>query len=258
MRKIGSAIKNFVGPPQDSARWLRILPFAFLGVLTLLVLTGTVYGWNYTNSPEFCGSACHTMPPEYNAYLRSPHARVRCVECHIGRDVVTTQFTRKAGDLRHVILTVTEDYEFPIYTRAMRPARESCETCHFPEKFSDDSLREVRTFQTDQDNSLERTYLIMKTGGGSKREGLGRGIHWHIENEVRYLATDNLEQDIPYVRAIDDDGNITEYTMSPQESHRTMSPAARSKRWIVLPAITASPTRSPIRTMRWIKLSSKG
>ncbi len=211
MRKIGSAIKNFFFPPQDSARWLRILPFAFLGVLTLLALTGTVYGWNYTNSPEFCGSACHTMPPEYNAYLRSPHARVRCVECHIGRDVVTTQFTRKAGDLRHVILTVTQDYEFPIYTRAMRPARESCETCHFPEKFSDDSLREVRTFQTDQDNSLESTYLIMKTGGGSKREGLGRGIHWHIENEVRYLATDDLEQDIPYVRAIDDDGNITEY-----------------------------------------------
>jgi nitrate/TMAO reductase-like tetraheme cytochrome c subunit len=211
MRKIVSAIKKFFFPPEESARWLRILPFAFLGVLTLLVLSGTVYGWNYTNSPEFCGSACHTMPPEYNAYLRSPHARVRCVECHIGRDVVTTQFTRKAGDLRHVILTVTEDYEFPIYTRAMRPARESCETCHFPEKFSDDSLREIRTFQADQENSLEHTYLIMKTGGGSKREGLGRGIHWHIENEVRYLATDRLEQDIPYVRAIDDDGNITEY-----------------------------------------------
>ncbi|MGD2050383.1 MAG: hypothetical protein PVH03_12840, partial [Chloroflexota bacterium] len=97
------------------------------------------------------------------------------------------------------------------YTKAMRPARESCETCHFPEKFSDDSLREVRTFQTDQENSLVHTYLIMKTGGGSKREGLGRGIHWHIENEVRYLATDSLEQEIPYVRAIDDDGNITEY-----------------------------------------------
>jgi mono/diheme cytochrome c family protein len=133
------------------------------------------------------------------------------VECHIGRDVVTTQFTRKAGDLRHVVLTITQDYEFPIYTRAMRPARQSCETCHFPEKFSDDSLREVRRFADDEQNSLESTYLIMKTGGGSKREGLGRGIHWHIENEVRYLPTDNLEQNIPYVRAVDDDGNITEY-----------------------------------------------
>lgn len=211
MRRLWTAIKRFFFPPEGSPRWLRILPFAVLGVLTLAVLVGTVYGWNYTNSPEFCGSTCHTMPPEYNAYLKSPHARVRCVECHIGRDVVTTQFTRKAGDLRHVIATVTQDYEFPIFSRAMRPARESCETCHFPEKFSDDSLREIKNYNSDEENSLDSIHLIMKTGGGTRREGLGQGIHWHIENEVRYLATDKLEQDIPYVRTIDEDGNIVEY-----------------------------------------------
>ncbi len=211
MRKVLSAIRRFFFPPDDSPRWLKVLPFAVLGAATVLVLTGTVYGWTYTNSPSFCGSTCHTMPPEYSAYLRSPHARVNCVECHIGRDIVTTQFTRKAGDLRHVVLTVTQDYEFPIFARAMRPARESCERCHFPEKFSDDSLREVRRFESDEANTPQNTYLILKTGGGSRREGLGRGIHWHIENEVRYLATDRLEQEIPYVRATDADGNITEY-----------------------------------------------
>jgi hypothetical protein len=211
MRRIWRLIKRLFFPPAGSPRWLRVLPFAVLGLLTLLVLSGTVYGWNYTNSPAFCGSTCHTMPPEYSAYLRSPHARVRCVECHIGRDVVTTQFTRKAGDLRHVILTVTEHYEYPIYTRAMRPARESCETCHFPEKFSDDSLREIRTFDEDEQNTPESTYLILKTGGGTRRQGLGRGIHWHIENQVRYLPTDEHEQKIPYVRVIDDQGNVTEY-----------------------------------------------
>ena len=47
--------------------------------------------------------------------------------------------------------------------------------------------------------------------GGSQREGLGRGIHWHIENEVWYLPQDPLHQDIPYVRAIDSEGSITEY-----------------------------------------------
>jgi hypothetical protein len=150
------------------------------------------------------------MPPEYSAYLHSPHARVQCVECHIGRDVFTTQFTRKAGDLRHVVLTITQDYEFPIRTRAMRPARDSCETCHFPEKFSDDSLREKHNFEG-EDNSSQSTYLIMKTGGGTEREGLGRGIHWHIENEVSFLATDDLEQDIPYVRVVSDDGEVSEY-----------------------------------------------
>ncbi len=211
MRKIFSAIRRFFFPPPGSPKWLRALPFIFMGIVTISVITGTVYGWTYTNSSEFCGTTCHTMPPEYSAYQRSPHARVQCVECHIGRDVVTTQFSRKAGDLRHVYLTLTQDYEFPIYSRAMRPARESCETCHFPEKFSDDSLREIQSYEPDKDNSANRVFLVLKTGGGSKREGLGRGIHWHIENEVWYLATDRLEQNIPYVRVVEEDGTVTEY-----------------------------------------------
>ncbi len=51
----------------------------------------------------------------------------------------------------------------------------------------------------------------MKTGGGSKREGLGRGIHWHVENQVEFLSTDKLDQDIPYIRVTNDDGSIDEY-----------------------------------------------
>ncbi len=211
MKRAWRAIKRFFFPSQDSPRWLRILPFAVLGVASVALLTGAIYGWSYTNSPEFCGSTCHTMPPEYSAYQRSPHARVACVECHIGRDIVTTQISRKAGDLRHVVLMITQDFEFPIRTKAMRPARDSCERCHFPEKFSDDSLREIKNYGNDEANTLEDIYLIMKTGGGSMREGLGRGIHWHIENEVRFLASDSLEQEIPYVRSIDSEGNIKEY-----------------------------------------------
>ncbi len=210
MRKIWSAFKRFVFPPAGSPLWVRILPFAVAGVLIFGVIYGSVEAWTYTNSSEFCGTTCHTMPPQFSAYLQSPHARVQCVECHIGRDVFTTQFTRKAGDLRHVILTITQDYEFPIHTRNMRPARDSCERCHFPEKFSDDSLREIRNYNADGTDP-ELLYLIMKTGGGTEREGLGRGIHWHIENEVYYLATDYLEQDIPYVRVVDHDGSVKEY-----------------------------------------------
>ncbi|MCP4428366.1 MAG: hypothetical protein GY803_28085 [Chloroflexi bacterium] len=210
MRKLWSAFKRFMFPPASSPRWVKVLPFVIAGVLTLAVIYGSVQGWTYTNSSEFCGMTCHTMPPEYSAYQRSPHARVQCVECHIGRDVFTTQFTRKAGDLRHVLLTITQDYEFPIHSRAMRPARDSCEKCHFPEKFSDDSLREIRHYGVDN-NLPQSTFLVMKTGGGTEREGLGRGIHWHIENEVYFLATDRLQQNIPYVRAVDGVGNVTEY-----------------------------------------------
>ena len=211
MRKLFRGIKRFFLPPPGTPTWQRVMPFALLGFVTLMVAYGSVEAWTYTNSSEFCGYTCHTMPPEYNAYLRSPHARVRCVECHIGRDVLTTQFTRKAGDLRHVALTITGNYEFPIYSRAMRPAREACETCHFPEKFSNDSLIEITKHDSNEENSVTNTYLVLKTGGGTEREGLGRGIHWHVENEVLYLPTDKLEQDIPYVRVVESDGTIKEY-----------------------------------------------
>ena len=211
MRGFLQRLKLFFFPPPGSPRWMRVLPYAVLGVLTLLALTAGAYGWEYTNSPEFCGTACHTMPPEYTAYLTSPHARIACVECHIGRDFIATRITRKAGDLRHVFATAFHTYEFPIRAHNLRPARETCEKCHFPEKFSDDSLRAIKRYENDYSSTPLTTYVVLKTGGGAKRIGLGRGIHWHIENRVYYLPTDPEEQDIPYVRVEEDDGSISEY-----------------------------------------------
>lgn len=211
MKRFIKWLRKFFFPPEGTPFWLRILPYAVLGVLTLAVLVGGAYGWDYTNSSKFCGSTCHTMPPEYTAYETSPHANVKCVECHIGRGFIATQITRKAGDIRHVIFTITKKYEYPITANDMRPARETCERCHFPEKFSDDSLRTIKSFGTDYYNTPQTTYLILKTGGGSKRQGLGKGIHWHIENTILYYPADKAEQNIPYIRVYNDDGTITEY-----------------------------------------------
>jgi len=211
MKKLAQALKKFFFPPQGTPLWLRVLPYAVLGILTLFVLVTSAYAWDYTNSPEFCGEACHTMPPEYTAYLTSPHARVDCVECHIGKGFITTRITRKAGDAKHIIRLAFHDYEFPITAEEMRPARETCELCHFPEKFSDDSLQEIKHFASDIENTPSTTYLVMHTGGGSERLGLGRGIHWHIENPVYYYALDHAEQEIPYVKVVNQDGTITEY-----------------------------------------------
>jgi nitrate/TMAO reductase-like tetraheme cytochrome c subunit len=211
-KRLGNALHNFFFPPPESKMWIRVLPYAILGVLTLIVLIGAAYGWQYTNSPQFCGTTCHTMPPEYSAYLASPHARVDCVECHIGRGFIATQITRKAGDLRHVIATVFQNYTYPIYATKMRPARETCEKCHNPDKFSEDSLREDKRFQDDIDNSPYSIFLSLKTGGGTSRQGLGKGIHWHVENRVLFYSTDELQQNIPYIRVYNDDGSYTEYT----------------------------------------------
>jgi nitrate/TMAO reductase-like tetraheme cytochrome c subunit len=211
MRRIRTWLQGFFFPPPGSRRIVRLLPYIFLGILSLAVLITGVYTWEYTNSPEFCGTACHTMPPEYTSYLASPHARVDCVECHIGRDFIATRITRKAGDIKHIISLAFQQYEFPIRADDLRPARDTCEQCHFPEKFSDDSLREIRTYASDQSNTPSSIFLTLKTGGGTQREGLGRGIHWHIENKVYYLPTDSTEQEIPFVRVVQDDGIETDF-----------------------------------------------
>lgn len=211
MRTIKFRLKTFFFPPTGTPFWLRLAPYAVLGIMTLFLLTAGAYGWEYTNSPEFCGTSCHTMPPEYTAYQVSPHARIACVDCHIGKGFIATRITRKAGDLKHVTATLFKNYEFPIRADELRPARETCELCHFPEKFSDDSLREIQRYQNDKNNTPISLYLTLKTGGGSERLGLGRGIHWHIQNPVYYLPEDPEEQKIPYVRVVMEDGSIQEY-----------------------------------------------
>ncbi|MBI5666873.1 MAG: NapC/NirT family cytochrome c [Chloroflexi bacterium] len=193
-------------------RTLRdLLPFGLVGAGLVVILLAVPPAWEYSNSPAFCGTTCHTMPPEYSTYLVSPHARTLCVDCHIGRDLILVQAFRKAGHMRLVVDTVLQNYELPIRTAEMRPARETCEMCHSPEKFSDDSLRVVHSFEDNRTNDPYSIYLLMHTGGGSQREGLGRGIHWHIENKISYIALDPEQQEIPWVRVETADGQTVDY-----------------------------------------------
>src|SRR5512136_634928 len=211
MRKFLAALRKFFFPPHGSPRWMMILPYTVLGVLSLLVLIGGIYGWDYTNSPRFCGYTCHTMPPQNATYLISPHANIYCSECHIGRSVFGTQIARKTQDVHEVVSMVFHTYTFPIRASQTRPARETCEKCHQPEAFLGNKLLNINHFLPDQNNTLLSTYLVMKTGGGAKQQGLGRGIHWHIINQVEYYSTDPLSQTIPFVRVHNDDGTITDY-----------------------------------------------
>ncbi|MBP7960583.1 MAG: NapC/NirT family cytochrome c [Caldilineaceae bacterium] len=208
-------INRFITPERSSPLWMRLMPFAALvfAGLTMFLVGGA--GWEYTNRSQFCGESCHTMPPQYESWQVSSHSRVNCVDCHIGRAYIATQFSRKAQDISHVIEFIGAHYEVPIYSKKLRPATEACEKCHSPQKFSDDSLREFKTYSAERNNELTTMYMAFKTGGGTQREGSGKGIHWHIENQVEYIATDSvhLEQEIPWVRVTDAaTGEIDVYT----------------------------------------------
>ncbi len=204
-------LRSFFFRGTDAPRWRRLLPYFVLVALVVFMVLLGVYVWDYTNSPQFCGTTCHLMPPEYTAYLTSPHARVPCIECHMSHGPTLGRVVTKLTEVRHIVSLLFRRYELPVQARTLAPARETCEQCHYPEKFSDDSLIEIKHFGDDTNNTPTSIFLVLKTGGGSKRQGLGRGIHWHIENSVYYLPLDASEQVIPYVRVVEDDGTIIEY-----------------------------------------------
>lgn len=175
--------------------------------------TGTYRGVEYMDSSQFCGMTCHkVMAPEYAAYVGSPHSRVSCVECHIGPGA--SWFVRsKLSGVRQVFAVARGTYSRPIPSpvRELRPARETCEQCHWPRKFVGDKLL-VRTKHADDEaNTPLVTVLLMKIGGHGSRGAAGiHGRHLDDTERIRYVSTDR-RQVIPSVTYLDDAGKMVEY-----------------------------------------------
>ena len=140
------------------------------------------------------------MPPQNAVYVRSPHANVTCEECHIGRASFFEQLPRKAQGIKETYDTIFNLYEFPIRAQALAAGARDLREVPSARDFLGRQPADVVHFAEDTENTATTTYLVMKTGGGAKREGLGRGIHWHIVNKVEYFATDELAAGHP-VRA---------------------------------------------------------
>jgi nitrate/TMAO reductase-like tetraheme cytochrome c subunit len=165
---------------------------------------GSYMAYNYTDSVEFCGRLCHTvMKPEYTAYQHSPHARIACVECHVGPGA-SWYVRSKLSGLYQVYAVIFDKYPRPIPTpiKNLRPAREVCEQCHWPGKFYDQTIRHEIHYLPDEKNTEWDIYLVMKIAAAQPALGLAGGIHWHINPEVRidYIATDKERLHIPWVR----------------------------------------------------------
>jgi nitrate/TMAO reductase-like tetraheme cytochrome c subunit len=210
-KRIKALLKRFFFPPAGSSRWLYVLPYLVLVIIFIALVSGGIYGWQYSDSPSFCGYVCHTMPPENAVYLISPHANVYCSECHVGRSLFGTEVARKAQDAREIFAQVFHTYEFPIQANQTRPAAETCEKCHQPVAFSGNKTIVIDHYLPDKNNTSLSTYLMMKTGGGANLQGVASGIHWHVINKVEFYATDPLSQNIPFVRVVNADGTTTDY-----------------------------------------------
>nr|MEE4269713.1 NapC/NirT family cytochrome c [Candidatus Krumholzibacteria bacterium] len=156
--------------------------------------------YHYTDSNEFCATVCHeVMTPEAVAYARSPHSKVKCVACHIGPGADWFVQAKISG-IRQVYAVMTDSYARPIASPVenLRPARDTCEVCHQPDKFHGARLIVRKHYEENQANTETITANVMHIGGPDQAGGPASGIHWHVDprNEVRYRHTDRKRQDI--------------------------------------------------------------
>jgi nitrate/TMAO reductase-like tetraheme cytochrome c subunit len=190
---------------------------------------GTYKGYHYTDSTTFCGLACHqVMEPEWTAYKQSVHARVNCVECHIGPGAGFFVKAKFSG-LKQVWAVARGTYKTPIRTplHSLRPAQDTCEHCHWPGRFSGSVERIFTHYAADDANTPTRYNLLIKVGGGNAEVAVPGGVHWHVSDdwEVKYLALDEKRQEIPYVRVTYKDGRMDEFA-SPDFDRSTLDEAA--------------------------------
>jgi len=168
---------------------------------------------NYMDSVGFCGQTCHeVMQPEFTAYQNSPHSRVECVSCHIGPGA--SWFVRsKLSGVRQVFAVAFNTYDRPIPApvRNLRPSRETCEACHWPQVYGGDRLKIIPKYADDEANTATKTVLLLHIGGGNRTQGI-HGVHVGPGVRIRYAYSDEKHQTIPWVEYREANGKTTAYT----------------------------------------------
>ena len=191
----------------------RAAKVVVVGTFVLFPVVGvsSYHGYHYTDSSTFCGKACHAaMHPQATTYEHSAHARVACAECHIGEGASWVVRSKLSGT-RQVLAMWRDSFSRPIAPaiKHLRPARETCEHCHWPKKFFGAQLKRVVRFSSDESNTRHEINMLLKTGGGDETTGRAEGIHSHMAlgGRTEYVATDDKLQVIPWVKYVDEAGS---------------------------------------------------
>ena len=199
--------KNLPVIDLNDAKQKRAFLIFTLGTIILIAFTafGSFKAYEYTESDAFCGTICHkVMEPEYTAYKNSPHSRVGCVMCHIGPGAGWFVKSKISGSYQ-VYSVLFNKFPRPISAPIdnLRPAKETCEQCHWPKVFYGEKEVTDTYYLSDENNTKMTLSMLLKIGGGNSETGVTSGIHWHmnISNQITYMAADRERQIIPWVKS---------------------------------------------------------
>jgi hypothetical protein len=188
---------------------------ALTAVNAVIVLLAGYGSLRWMESPSFCGQVCHTpMHPQFTAWRSSSHARIRCVECHIGEGAGAFVHAKLSG-VRQLAHVASNAFPRPIPPGAQmeRGAQaETCLGCHQPGRLTGDRIRVIREYADDEANAETTTVLQMHVGEGSAAK---RAIHWHADPNIKieYVTTDPRRETIPYVKVTDAKGSVKEFVL---------------------------------------------
>src|SRR5450759_2849879 len=208
-----------------------VLIAALTFVNVALMGTASYKAVEHMDSVQFCGQTCHSvMAPEYTAYLNSPHSRVACVDCHIGSGAPWFVKAKISG-VRQLFAVNLKTYSRPIPSPVhdLRPSRDTCEHCHWPERFTGDKFLVKTKFADDEQNTPSTTVLLLKIGGRTAQGLVGiHGRHLAAAERIEYASTDVRRQVIPRVTYTEDSGKKVEYVSD--EVKTTPEQLARAER----------------------------
>ena len=167
-------------------------------------------------SPSPCNFAARpatrSCEPELVTHDHGPHARVACVECHVGpgaswfvKSKISGCLPALCGRLRQIPASDSDANQKPApRARDVRAMPLAAVVRRQPRPHL--HLFSGRRFQF----ALLNPVAHQNRWRGSHARATG-GIHWHIlkGNKVEYIATDKARQNIPWVRMTDAQGVVT-------------------------------------------------
>ncbi len=218
-------------------RTLGVAVLAISGVNVIVLALATYKGVEVMDSTSFCGTACHSvMNPEYTTYQRSPHARVRCTECHIGSGAGWFVKAKLAGAWQVVSVNLNL-YPRPIPSpvHSLRPARDTCENCHWPTKFVGQRLKVISHFGEDEKQTETKTVLLLKVGG--TEAGRPQGIHWHVDPRVQIRFRSDLSRQKIGDVEFSIQGSPTKLFKPPAEASAHSAPGGEGEGWRTMDCI---------------------
>ena len=103
----------------------------------------------------------------------------------------------------------------PALVEHLRPARDICEACHWPEKFHGKRTKQFISFPNDNQKDPAIQEISLHIGGRSPYTETFEGIHWHVSKDVKveYQSLNETRTAIGKIKVSKPNGITEEYNM---------------------------------------------